>query len=505
MRLCYRSLVLVSVTLALAACAAGPDFQAPEVPKVSSYGAASASVGRQDVTAVDEQYGQSSSPAQIAIQQWLPDEPVPVNWWQLFHAQELDSLMQRALSANRSLRAAQATLKQAMAIAEAQGGARYPQVDLVASSGRQQYGSEFLGSITPPPTFTYYALGPSVSYTLDFAGGVQRAIEQQQALAEFQRHQWEAAYLSLTGNVVSQALTAAACQTQIATIENLLVEDRRNLGLVQTAFAAGSVSRVDVLSAQSQVANDETLLPPLRQQRDVAVHALAMLVGELPADWSAPAFTLESFALPTSLPISFPSELAHQRPDILAAESQLHAATASYGVATANLYPHVTLNASFSQQSLTGAELFNASNRAWGVIAGLTSPLFDGGRLHAEQRAARARVESAAASYQQVVLQAFAQVADALDALNHDRDLQQAQEQAAAIAEQNLRLTQDSYAEGNVGVLQVLDSERAYQQAQLGRVRAQAQRLTDTARLFLSLGGSASQVPDGVMAWAEKR
>ncbi|MGC3980303.1 MAG: efflux transporter outer membrane subunit [Steroidobacteraceae bacterium] len=263
--------------------------------------------------------------------------------------------------------------------------------------------------------------------------------------------------------------------------------------MIQSAFDAGSVSRVDVLSAQSQVANDETLLPSLRQQLSAARHALSVLMGQAPGNWQAPIFQLTNFELPATLPVALPSELAHQRPDILAAEAQLHAATAAVGVATANLYPRITLSASFSQQSLEAGELFNASNRAWSLISGLTAPIFDGGRLRAEQRAARAQVQAEAARYQQVVLQSFAQVADALDALSHDEELLAAQRQASGIAEQNLSLTRDSYSEGNVGVLQVLDSERAYQQAKLGYVRAQAQRLQDTARLFLSLGGSAPQ------------
>jgi NodT family efflux transporter outer membrane factor (OMF) lipoprotein len=468
--------VLALAVASLTACAVGPEFKRPAAPVVTQY-----TEQRDSATPVADA---------VVVQQLELGGALPAKWWSLFESEELNQVINQAVTNNQSLAAAQATVKQAQSLTEAQTGARYPEIDLNASVGRQKYGSEFLGSITPPPPFTYFAFGPSVSYTLDYTGGVAHSIEQQQALTEYQQRQLQAAQLAVTGNVVMQALTLAKHQAEIKTIEDLLADDRRNLDMVQSAFAAGSVSRVDVLSAQSQLANDATLLPPLRQQLSVARHALASLLGEAPANWTTPDFQLTTFVLPQQLPVTVPSELVHARPDILAAEAQLHAATAAVGVATANLYPRITLTASFSQQALQADELFNASNRAWSLISGLTAPLFDGGRLRAEKRAAVAALSAEAANYQQTIIHSFAQVADALDAISHSAELLAAQAQALSIAQQNLDLTRDSYSEGNVGVLQVLDSERAYQQARLGYVRAQAQRLQDTAQLFVALGGA---------------
>lgn len=475
-----RAVVILALSAASVACAVGPEFKRPDAPAVAQY------TNEPSSTVVADESQRLTMGAELTAE-----------WWTLFQSNELNQVIRQAIADNPSLVAAQASIAQAEAVSEAKSGTRYPQVDLNASSGRQKYGSQFLGSITPPPPFTYFSVGPSVSYALDYTGGVARSVEQQRAYAEYQQHQFEAAHLALTGNVALQALSIAASRAQIAAIEELLADDRRNLDMVQTAFSAGSVSRVDVLSAQSQLANDETLLPSLRQQLNVAQHALAVLVGQAPANWTAPDFQLSTFTLPQALPLGLPSELVHRRPDILAAEAQLHAATAAVGVATANLYPRITLTASFSQQSLEAAELFNASNRAWSLISGLTAPVFDGGRLRAEQRAAKAALRVDAARYQQTVLQAFAQVADALDAVNHAAEQLAAQSQALTIAQQNLELTRDSYSEGNAGILQVLDSERIYQQARLGYVRAQAQRLQDTAQLFLALGGGA---PNGASA-----
>jgi len=413
---------------------------------------------------------------------------LPVRWWTLFESEALNELVERAIADSQTLAAARASVEQAQAIAQARTGARGPQLDLTASSGRQKYGSQFLGGIEPPPPFTYFAFGTAVSYTFDYTGGVARSIEREQALAEYERQRLRAAQLSITGAIVQQALEIAARQAEIATVEQLLSEDRRNLEMIETAFSAGSASRVDLLSARSQLASDETLLPKLRRELDGARHALASLSGTAPAIAPPADFLLSEFVLPQRLPVSLPSELVHRRPDVLAAEAQLHAATAAVGIATANLYPHITLTASFSQQALKVSELFDSSSHAWGLIGGLTAPVFDGGRLRAERRAALAGLSAQAARYQQVVIESFAQVADALSAIEHGAEQFEAQAHALKTAQESLDLTRESYHEGYVGVLQVLDSERSYQQARLGYVRARAARLLDTAHLFVALG-----------------
>ena len=414
------------------------------------------------------------------------------DWWRLFQSQPLDEVIRRATSNSHTLAAARSTLLEAQELVTAESGARYPQVSVDAGAGRQKYGAQFAGPFNVPP-FTYLAVGAAVSYTLDYTGKIARSVEQRQALAQYQRSEADAAYLALTGNVALQAMMIASIRAQLQAVSRLLAEDRDNLTLVRTAFVDGSVSKTDVLTAESQLASDETLLPPLYHQLAVARHALAVLVGQAPAHWSPPDFELGEIALPRELPVSLPSELVHRRPDILAAEAQLHAATAAVGIATANLYPQIILTASGGQQALPAAawQLFDRSGAAWSLISGLTAPIFDGGTLRAYRRAAIDELQASAERYQQTVLESFGQVADVLDALSQDGANLSAQMRAQAAAQSSLELSRESYGAGNAGILQVLDAQRQCEQAQLGFVRAQAQRYLDTTQLFLALGGSS--------------
>jgi len=460
--------------LGLAACVAGPNFVTPAAPRAAQYTAA-------------------PLPNLESGEQRLDGALVePAQWWTLLHSPNLDSTIGVALAANRALAAARARLSEAQELSGASEAGRYPRAELDASAGRQKYGAAFLGPEQLPP-FTFYSIGPAVSYTFDYTGGVRRTIEQQRALTDYQEHELDAAALSVSGNVAMQALTAAAARSQIESLEALLAEDRNNLNLVQDAFAAGGASRVDVLNAQSQLANDETLLPPLRGELSAADNALALLLGQSPGAWTAPQFTLVEFTLPPRLPLAVPSEVVHRRPDILAAEAQLHAATAAAGIASANLYPQISLTASASLQSATLHALFERSAAAGGLTGSLAAPLFDHGALRARQRAATDAMHASLADYEQVVLSSFGQVADALEALDHDQELLSSEQRAAATAADNLALTRESYSAGNSGVLQVLEAQRQEQQARLGLVRAQALRLQDTVRLLLSLGGGIPQ------------
>jgi outer membrane protein TolC len=220
------------------------------------------------------------------------------------------------------------TIAEAKELVAAESGARFPQLDVSAGAGRQQYGAQFLGSFSIAP-FSYTAIGASVRYMLDYTGGIARSVEQRRALEQYQESERDAAYLALTGSIATQAVTVAATRAEIQALSDLLAEDQDHLELVQTAFNNGSVSKVDVLTAQSQLATDQTLLPPLRHELAIAEHALAVLVGRLPAEWTAPELELGELKLPHELPLSLPSQLVHRSPDILAAEAQLHAATAA--------------------------------------------------------------------------------------------------------------------------------------------------------------------------------
>ena len=467
---CWNRAFALGLAAALSACVAGPNFAPPALDAPSRYTAA-------------------PLPQSSAELQPEPATGSASPWWAALNSPRLDEAIGEALQRNRELAAARATLGQAQQLAGVADAARYPRLDLDASGGRQKYGAAFLGPERLPP-FSFYSIGASVSYMFDVAGGVRRTIEQQRANADFQRHELEAAALSLSGNVALQALAIASARAEIQNAEGLLADDATDLKLVQDAFDAGSATRVDVLNAQSQRANDEALLPPLRRDLSTAQHALAVLVGHAPAEWSAPDFALEEFALPVQIAAALPSELAHRRPDILAAEAQLHAATAAVGVAAANLYPQISLAATAGLQATTLHALFEAnSSNAGGLTGSLSAPLFNHGALRAREQAALEAMHASRANYEQVVLRAFAQVADALEDLEHDAQQLQSEQSAVAISSENLALTRDSYSAGNTGVLQVLEAQRQSQQARLGLVRAQAQRYQDTVQLLLALGG----------------
>lgn len=466
-------LLAFGVLAALTGCVAGPNFTAPSAPRTSNFTASPLDALTHAGTQLDSS---ATEPGQ---------------WWSLLESPQLDATIRQGLKANHTLESARSTLAQARALDIVSESALYPSATLNASAGRSKYGEAFLGPQRLPP-FTFYSIGPAVSYTFDFAGGTRRKIEAQHAQTLYQQQELNAAELSVSGNIGLQAVAAAAARAQIDNLLGLLEDDRKDVQLVKDAFDAGSGTRVDVLSAQSQLANDQTLLPALRRDLSNSTHALALLVGQAPADWSAPEFKLDEFAIPARVPVSLPSELAHRRPDILAAEAQLHAATAQVGVATANLYPQISLSANASLQAGTLRALFESSSGAWGFVGSLAQPIYNHGELRAKQRAASEAMRAAASNYQQVLLNAFTQVADALEGLDHDQELIDSEQSAVATAADNLALTRESYSAGNSGVLQVLEAQRQNQQARLGLVRAQSQRLLDMVQLLLALGG---QIP----------
>ena len=469
----HLSAILIACTLLLSACAVGPDFTPPQPPGTKQY-----TINGDDGIGRAQHLVHNQGPAQ--------------DWWRAFRSQALDQVMTLALADNNTLTATRARLMQAREEVNAAAGSLWPQVSLEAAAGQQKYGVALFGpSDIQIPPFTYYTAGPQVSYLLDIAGGERRAVEEAQAVAAYRGYQFDALRLSLSGNVMSQALGIASARAQLAVLEDIIADDHKNIELVRIARNAGSGTMTEVLSAQAQLAQDQALLPPLRQQLSVARHALAILAGKAPADWRTPDFELSAFTLPSELPLSLPSELVRARPDIMASEAQLHAATAALGVATANLYPAITLSANTVQESLTPGSLFNASANTWALAAGLTAPIFNGGTLQAKKRAAEEACEAALASYKQVVLQSFGQVADVLKALEHDAQQIDAQQHALETARSSLNLARLSYSAGNTGVLQVLDAERLFNQARLGLTHARIRQYQDTALLYLALGGGS--------------
>jgi NodT family efflux transporter outer membrane factor (OMF) lipoprotein len=475
----------LALALSLAACKLGPNFASPKSPATQHY----ASNGER-LPGEPSAEAEGAPPQRVAF-----GAKVAADWWHLFHSPPLDAVVKQALADSPTIAEARATLLQAHELALASAGTELPQLDLGSEIARQAIVVAPTGLTRAPIPVNVFAVGPTVSYQLDVFGAIKRQVEAEQALADTSEYQLAAAYLSLTGNVATQAITIAGLRAQIATVEQILDEDRQNLQLVNTAFAAGTASQVDVTTAEAQLANDRTLRPPLRQQLSVAMHALAVVVGKSPAEWSPPQFDLTALTLPADVPVSLPSQLVRQRPDILAAEAQLHEAGALVGVAIANQYPNLSITAAVGQQATQLSNFFSGLYNAWNVGLGLSAPIFHGGTLRARKRAAVAAFEAARDAYRETVIQAFGQVADQLEALTHDAEAVGTQRHAVDTAEQALRLARLSYQNGNSTLLVVLDNERAAQQAELGLVRAEAQRLSDTAELFVALGSGWWNTP----------
>lgn len=424
--------------------------------------------------------------AQDIPQVSLGDGPAEA-WWTLLGSEKINRLVSLALANNQSLVSAQAHLATARERIRAAQGAWYPQLDVTAATQRTRYGAPTLGSIAKDfPPYSAYAAGPVVSYDVDMFGRTKSRVEQATANAQYEAERLQAAGLTVSGNVVIEALQIAILRAQIRVVLGIVADDERTLALIRGAREAGAVSEMDVLSAQSQTDHDRTLLPPLRQELSVVQDVLSSLVGVTPSDWTEPAVELDELQLARDLPVALPSALVHRRPDIGAAEAQLHAASAALGVATANLYPQLTLSAALGSQGLLAG---GPSETAFNLLAGLTVPIFHGGTLTAERRAAQDEYQAALASYRQTVLDAFSQVADSLQALNNDADSLSAQQHALESASASLSLTREAYAAGNAGYVQVLDAQRLHEQAQLGQVQANGQRFIDAAKLLLAAGG----------------
>ena len=475
---------LAGLSIALGSCAVGPNFVRPAAPEVAAYTA-------------------TEPPATLAPgsgepeQRFVAGQAIAAAWWELFRSPQLTAVVAQAIAGNQTLAAAKATLAQAQDALAVARAAFYPQINAAMNVQRQQF-STSRSEVRDTSAFNLFSLGPTVSYSPDVFGGTRRLVEEQAAQAESQRYEVAAAYLTLTGNAVSQAINIAGIRLQIGATEALVADDEKNLGLVRTKFDVGKAAQSDVLSAETQLAGDRAQLPPLRQQLSVARHALSVLLGKFPAAWSPPDFELAQLLLPRDLPVSLPSELVRRRPDILAAEAQLHAASAAIGVATAQQYPSITLSASIGQQALTPEALFEGSSTAWTLASGLTAPIFQGGALAAQKQGAVDAFQGALATYRQTVLQAFGQVADTLESLSHDAELVADERRALDVADDSLALQRLSYKEGKSDLLQLLDSERLDEQAKLGYARAQAQRYQDTTQLVVAMGGgwwSALQPP----------
>jgi len=485
----FRLLTLTPLlALGLAGCVVGPDFHRPAAPATTAY-----------LSPSETQAAAGPTGGPVAT-----SGDTPLRWWAVYDSPALNALVDRAIANNRSLAASNATLARSRAELAAVRGTALPQVDVNARVEHQEVNLAGFGfrpgtlpGLSSNPDFDLYTVGGGVSYDLDLFGGRRRRIEQAGAEAEAQLRQTEAAHLAIAGQVVIQTISIAAIRSQIAAAQALILEDQRNVDLVDQRRRGGEGTMVQVLNARSQLVSDQALLPPLHQSLSEAQHLLATLVGVAPASFEAPDLDLDALRLPASIPVSLPSAFVRRRPDILQAEANLHAATAAIGVATARLYPDITLGATLSQAAPTGGNVFKDAFRGYDVFAGLTAPVFHGGTLKAERKAAIEDARAADARYQDTVLSAFGQVADLLQALAHDQQTVEAQSQALTVTASSLDLSRRSFAAGNSGVLEILDAERIHQRSLSGLVDARTRQYLDSARLFVATAGGWTGTPGG--------
>ena len=420
----------------------------------------------------------------------MPSGDIPAQWWTLFRSAQLNALVEQALKGSPDVAAAQAALRQAHENLLAQQGALLPQIDANASATRQKISGASFGQ--PQASSLIYSLfnaTANVSYTLDIWGGVRRGIEAQRAQAEYENFQLEATYLALSANVVTTAIQEASLRAQIEATEEIIAADRKQLDTVQRQLALGGVSRLDVLTQQTELAHQMASLPPLMKQLQQNRDLLAVLLGQTPEAPLAAQFQLDDLKLPESLPVSVPAQLVEQRPDVRAREALLHQASAEIGVATANLLPQLTLTGEYGGTSTKLSDVFKSSSNVWSAGAGLTQPIFHGGELLHKKRAAVAAYDQAAAEYRGTVLTAMRNVADALYALDADAEELHEQDLAAEAAAATLKVSRARYAAGSISSLDLLVVARTYQQARIAQLQAQAARYADTAALFQALGG----------------
>lgn len=459
----------------LTGCAVGPDFVRPKPPPVDRY-----DQGVEPSTTV---------PAEGQAQHFAKGASVAEEWWVLFGSSKLNEVIKEAISSNPNLQEAQANLRQSQDILRAGYGVFFPQFDGSFDASRQQFSPAKIGSGAPSSIFNLYTLSATVSYPLDLFGGERRLVENLQAKADFQRYTVAATYLALSGNIVNTLIARAAYSAQIGATEEMVRLLTEQVRVAEVQAEAGTISYSNVLSIRSQLALTEATLPPLKQKLSQADHLLATLVGLTPAEWVPPQIKLDDLLLPAELPMTLPSELVHQRPDILAAEAQLHSASAVVGVSTAALFPSITLNGTYGVNNTSINDLFQNTSGFGSLGANLTAPLFHGGSLWFQRKAAMEGFQQSLASYRQTVLNGFAQVADTLRGLEHDAETLDAQARALDVAEQALRLVQANYQAGLVNYLQIITANDQYQQAKIGYLQVRAQRLQDTVALFVALGG----------------
>ncbi|MGA9451250.1 MAG: efflux transporter outer membrane subunit [Verrucomicrobiia bacterium] len=470
---CWMFIVL------LAGCAVGPNFQKPAAPSVGSYTAVPLST----TTGVTNVAGGEA-------QHFVEGLDIPGEWWTLFHSKPLNDLIERSLTNNPSLKAAQAALTMARENLLAQKGAFWPSADGSFSASRQKTSAE----LAPIPNanefyFDLYTPQVSVSYVPDVFGLSRRTVESFQAQEQQARFALVATHITLSANVAAAAIQEASLRAQIDATRQLIAVNSNLVQILRNQFAKGYASRLDLAAQESQLAQVAASLPPLLKQLAQQHNLLAVLVGGFPSEDLPETFELSSLQLPQELPVSLPSHLVEQRPDVRQAEENLHAASAQVGIAVANRLPNIMLTANVGTMALETSQIFASGTGFWTLGAGVTQPIFHGGALLHQERATKAAYLQAEEQYRSTVLTAFQNVADTLNALEQDADGLKTAGAAAAAAKVTLDLTRRQLETGYASNLALLNAEQTYQQAVINLVQAQANRYADTAALFQALGG----------------
>jgi NodT family efflux transporter outer membrane factor (OMF) lipoprotein len=460
----------------LSGCAVGPDFERPEAPPVSGY-----TVGRLPA---------STEAADGVAQRFHRGRDVSGEWWTLFRSKDLSALIQEGLANNPDLEAALAALRIARENTRAQLGFFFPSVDASFSALRNKLPADITGEIPNPRIFNIFTGQVSVSYTPDVFGANYRNVESLDAIAENQRYQLEAAHITLATNIVLAVVQEASLRGQIAATEQIIKIVRDVLDLMRRQRALGQIAEADVVTQEAALAQIEQTLPPLQRQLEQQRHLLTALIGRLPSqEPTRKKFTLTSLRLPRDLPVTVPSTLVSQRPDIRAAEANVHSTSALIGVAIANRLPNITISATDGSQAFDISKLFSPGTGFWTLAGSVVQPVFRGGTLYHRELAARAAFDQAAAQYRSTVITAFQNVADVLSALRTDAAAVDKAIAAERAALRSLDIARQRYQLGDIAYLFLLNAQQTYQQALITLVLARANRLADTAALFQALGG----------------
>lgn len=479
-------LIALSSLLLTAGCAVGPTFKRPAAPKVPGYTPTPPST--------------TSSTPNVSggeAQQFLEGKDIPAEWWKLFHSKPLNDLIERSLKNNPDLKAAQAALLVAKESLLAQRGAYYPSAGAGFSADHSKSSSE-VSPVTATSSLYYSLYTPqvAVSFVPDVFGLNRRTVESLKAQEQQARFALAATHITLSSNVATAAIQEASLRAQIDATRELITINTNMLEVLRKQFEKGYVGRLDVAAQESQLAQVTATLPPLLKQLAQQRDLLVALSGGFPSDHLAETFELSSLQLPQELPLSLPSQLVEERPDVRQAEENLHTASALIGVARANRLPSFALTADVGSMAVIFTHMFAAGTAFWDLTGGATQTIFQGGTLVHRERAARAAYVQASEQYRSTVITAFENVADTLHALEQDADAVKSAAAARDAARVTLNLTTKQMHVGYVSYLTLLSAEQTYQQALITLVQAQSNRYADTAALFQALGGGWWNRPD---------